>query len=218
MAAFEAAHLTRAASAAKLHGIYAIVNENDDALAIARAALDGGVRILQYRAKRGAVAERARVLRKMTRERDSLLLFNDDFDAVLAFDGDGVHLGPGDRGFADVASVRAAVGERLIGLSCGTPAEARTAGASGADYVGAGCVFPTGSKGDAGEPIGLAGLRAVAAATNLPIAAIGGISLDTVAEVARTGVAMAAVISAIAGDADPAAAAAELVRRWKAPA
>jgi len=216
MAALETARLTRAALARRLHGIYAIVDEGGDPLAVARAALDGGVRVFQYRAKCGAVAERARALRKMTRERGALLIFNDDFEAAIAFDCDGVHLGPGDRGFADVASVRAAVGDRLIGLSCGTPDEARAAEFGGADYVGAGCVFPTDSKSDAGEPIGLAGLRAVAAATKVPVAAIGGIGTETIAAVAATGAAMAAVISAIASAPDPAAAAAELVSRWKA--
>lgn len=216
MAASETARLTRAPLAARLRGIYAIVNAGGDPLAIARAALDGGVRVVQYRAKHGINAAHARELRRLTRERDALLIFNDDVDAVLAFEGDGVHLGPGDRGFADVPGVRAALGDRLIGLSCGTPKEARAAQAGGADYAGVGSVFATRSKDDAGEPIGLSGLRTVASTTHLPIAAIGGISLATVAAVARTGVAMAAVISAIAGAPDPAQAAAELARRWAA--
>ncbi|HKU80813.1 MAG TPA: thiamine phosphate synthase [Candidatus Tumulicola sp.] len=218
MAAFETARLTRAASAAKLRGIYAVVNDGPDAIAVARAALDGGVRIVQYRAKGGAVAERARALRTMTRERGALFVFNDDLEAAVAFDCDGVHLGPGDRGFADPASVRGALGQRLIGLSCGTPDEARAAQSGGADYAGVGCVFPTDSKTDAGKPIGLEGLRAVAGATSLPVAAIGGIGIGSVAEVARTGVAMAAVISAIAAAPDRVQAAAELVRRWNAAA
>ncbi|MEO7202441.1 MAG: thiamine phosphate synthase, partial [Candidatus Tumulicola sp.] len=77
-----------------------------------------------------------------------------------------------------------------------------------------GAVFATASKDDAGAPIGLDGLRAVAAASTLPAAAIGGIGAANLAEVARTGVAMAAVISAVASAPDPAAAARELVAIW----
>lgn len=214
MAAFETAHLTRAGTLARLHGVYAIVNESGDPISVARAALDGGVRVLQYRPKGNAVAEHACELRRMTRQRGALLLFNDDAAAAIAFDFDGVHLGPGDRGFTDVRGVRASLGERIIGLSCGSIAEVRAAEAGGADYAGVGCVFPTHSKTDAGEPIGLAGLHRIAAATRLPVAAIGGISLETIAAVAHTGVAMAAVISAIADAPDPGKAAAQLVNRW----
>jgi thiamine-phosphate pyrophosphorylase len=208
-------YLTRAARAAALRGIYVIVNEGSpDPVALARAALDAGVRVLQYRAKRGTVANRVRALRALTRERGALLLFNDDAEAVFAFDCDGVHLGPDDRGFTQIARVRELVGERLIGLSCANPQEARAAFAGGADYLGIGSVYATSSKSDAGEPIGIAGLRAAVAATPLPAAAIGGIALENLPEVAGTGVAMAAVISALADAPDPATAAVRLVRAW----
>ncbi|HEY1654632.1 MAG TPA: thiamine phosphate synthase [Candidatus Tumulicola sp.] len=217
MAASEAADVIRSRRAAQLRGIYAIVNEGArDPVAVARAALSAGVRVVQYRAKTGIVAERLRALRRATRESGALLIVDDDLEAAVAFDCDGVHLGPDDRGFGDVPAVRRAVGDRLIGLSCGTPAEARVAEGSGADYAGVGCVFPTASKADAGEPIGVAGLRAVASATRLPAIAIGGIGVRNVAEVARSGAAMAAVIAAIAQAPDPAAVCAELIRRWGA--
>jgi thiamine-phosphate pyrophosphorylase len=110
--------------------------------------------------------------------------------------------------------VRAALPDRLIGLSCGTAAEARAAG--DADYLGVGSIYATGSKDDAGAPIGIEGLRAVIAATALPVAAVGGITASTVAGVRGCGAAMAAVISAISGARDPLLAARELVQAWYA--
>ncbi len=217
MAAPETTRVTRAARAAQLHGIYAIANEGaDDPVSLVATALDAGVRIVQYRAKGGIVAERLRALRALTRERGALLILNDDARTALEFDCDGVHLGPGDRGFADVASIRAAFGDRLIGLSCGTVAEARAASTRDVDYLGVGAGYATGSKDDAGAPIGLDGLTRVAGATTLPAAAIGGIDAVNLGAVARTGVAMAAVISAIANDPDPGAAALRLIRIWNA--
>jgi thiamine-phosphate pyrophosphorylase len=200
-----------------LRGIYLIVNEDEgkaDPVALARAGLDGGIRIVQYRAKQGIVAEHLRALRALTRERGALLIVNDDAGAALEFDCDGVHLGPDDAGFAQVAPVRARLDNRLIGLSCGTVAEAEAAESGGADYIGVGSVYATGSKADAGEPIGIEALQRIAALSRLPTAAIGGIDTTNLAAVARTGVAMAAVISAVASDPDPTLAATRLVHIW----
>lgn len=214
--------VTRSDRAALLHGIYAIVSCHAEPVAgrehaglrVAQAALDAGARIVQYRAKHGIVPHELHAMRELTRAANALLVLNDDWRAALEYDCDGVHLGPDDAGFVDVAPVRAALGERLIGLSCGTVEEARAAESGGADYLGVGSVYATSSKADAGAPIGIDGLRRIAAATRLPVAAIGGITLERLEDVARSGVAMAAVISAIAGAPDPYAASAELVRRW----
>lgn len=206
--------LTRARRAALLHGIYAILNDSERTLELARAALDGGVRILQYRAKAGIHAQRLRDLRILTRESAALLIVNDDWRAAAAFDCDGVHLGPEDDGFASVVHVRAALPERLVGLSCCTLEEVRAADAGDADYTGIGSVYATASKIDAGEPIGVDGLRRLAAATSLPVAAVGGITLATLGDVRDAGAAMAAVISAISSAQNPREAARELVTRW----
>jgi len=198
-----------------VRGIYVVVNEGDrDPVAVARAALHAGVRIVQYRAKGGIVPETAIALRRATLACGALCIMNDDADAAARYDFDGVHVGPDDRGFADVAGLREILGARLIGVSCGTVDEALAAEAGGADYLGVGAVYPTATKPDAGEPIGIAGLRRIAGATALPVAAIGGIGLAQLAEVRATGVAMAAVVSAIAGARDPQAAAEALVRAW----
>jgi thiamine-phosphate pyrophosphorylase len=199
-----------------LHGIYAIVNECDAALRLARAALDSGMRIVQYRAKTGIVANRLFELRQLTRRHDALLVLNDDWRAAAAFDCDGVHLGPDDAGFFNVAPIRAAHPRLLIGLSCGTTEEVRRANAQDVDYLGIGSIFATASKTDAGAPIGVAGLRERSSIAVAPVAAVGGIDATTIDAVRDAGVAMAAVISALANAADPAQAARELVARWNA--
>jgi thiamine-phosphate diphosphorylase len=210
--------VTRGQRAALLRGVYAIVNEGTapDPLELARAILQGGVRIVQYRAKTGIVPEHARALRDSTRAHNALFIINDDWQAVREYDADGVHLGPEDAGPRDLTAIRAALADRVIGVSCGTREEARMVTSRDVDYVGVGSVYATNSKADAGDPIGIAGLREVAAATRLPVAAIGGITLQTLPQIRATGVAMAAVISAIAHSPEPQAAAAALVRTWSA--
>ena len=205
--------VTRRQRAELLRDIYVIVNEDARAIELAQAVLAAGVRILQYRAKTGLSGDRLRALRALTRERDALLILNDDWHAAVEFDCDGVHLGPDDAGFESVASVRAMLLERLIGLSSGTIAEAKAAG--DADYLGVGSIFATGSKNDAGEPIGLDGLQAIAACTRLPIAAVGGLTAARLPEVRRSGAAMAAVISAVAGAPAPRRAVRELIEAWQ---
>jgi thiamine-phosphate pyrophosphorylase len=216
MATHAPARVTRAARAELLHGIYAVLNDEMQTLDLARAVLDAGVRIVQYRAKNGIRAGCVRALRELTRERDALLILNDDWRAAVAYDCDGVHLGPDDDGFATVASVRNAMPERLIGLSCGTAGEIRDAGGSDVDYLGIGPVFETGSKSDAGPPLGVDALRSLVSQTHVPVAAIGGITVTRLDEIRRSGVAMAAVISAVTSAPQPRSAAERLVARWSA--
>lgn len=206
--------MTREQRGSLLHGIYVVANDSPRTLEIADAALAAGVRIVQYRAKGGLDADRLRALRGRCDERGALLLVNDDWRAARAFGCDGVHVGPADDGFARLAEVRDALGEMLLGVSCADAAELRTALRGGADYAGVGSVYPTASKHDAGAPIGIAGLCAVAGAAQLPVAAIGGIVAGNLGEIKASGVAMAAVISAVAEARDPHVAARELVRLW----
>ena len=189
-------------------------------LAIARAALRGGARTIQLRDKTTSarpLLQIARELRVLTREFDALLLINDRLDLALLCEADGVHLGPDDW---PVEAVRAvAPRDFLIGASCGTPAEARDAQRAGADTIGIGAVYATQTKTDAGNAIGLDGLRAVRNATTLPAAAIGGIGQDNIGAVAACGVEMICVISAIAKAGDETqmeAATRELYRKFNA--
>ena len=204
------------AAAHRLHGIYAIVDASaPDPVQLMCELLDGGIRIMQYRSKGGISPAHARTMRHLTYDRDALFILNDDWRAVDRFDADGVHLGPDDAQKDELPAIREQLRGRILGLSCGTQDEARSAEIVGADYIGVGCVFATTSKTDAGEPIGIAGLKRVASATSLPVAAIGGIDLMNIPQVAMTGVAMAAILSAFHSGGNPSDVARQLIARWK---
>ena len=188
-------------------GLYVITDAHMGGghLALAAAALRGGARLIQLRDK-GTPArpllQIAREMRVLTRQFEALLFVNDRLDLALLCAADGVHLGPDDWPVAAVK--RVAPPGFLIGASCGTPAQARAAWRDGAALIGIGAVHATSTKADAGAAIGLDGLRAIDAATPLPGAAIGGINLENIAQIAGSGVAMACVISAVAGAGDAA--------------
>ena len=200
----------------RLRGVYALVDpDRVEPVAFTEALLRGGIRLIQVRAKNGI--DGATLLAVVTRVRAAggVAIVNDD--VRLARLADGVHLGQEDAAVLDLRSLRTALRDGVIGLSCGTPQEARMADPALVDYVGTGPAFATPSKGDAGLPIGLSGVRAVVEATALPCAAIGGIGSDEIAGVRAAGAAMAAVLSALLRD-DPEAAARELVARWNGAA
>jgi thiamine-phosphate pyrophosphorylase len=195
-----------------LRGVYAIVDpERAEPIAFTEALLRGGIRLIQVRAKGGIDGATLIAIVARVREAGGLTVVNDD--VRLARLADGVHLGQEDAAALDLRALRAALPERIIGLSCGAPQEARAADPLLVDYVGVGPAFASLSKDDAGLPIGLSGVRAVVAATPLPCAAIGGIGLANVARIHETGAPMAAVLSALVR-ADPEAAARELVQHW----
>lgn len=188
-----------------LSGYYAILDIPDMTLSAdtaleARAAelLAARPCCLQLRAKRlGAAALRdaaARVL-PLCRAAGVPFCVNDRVDVALVVGADLVHVGQDDL---PLAAVRQVAGDRLgVGVSTHNPAQARAAVAGGADYIGFGPVFGTRTKDNPDPVVGLAALEAVAASAGVPVVAIGGISLETVAEVARTGAHAAAVISAV---------------------
>lgn len=186
--------------------------------AVVAEALRAGARAVQLRCKdagAGMLLDEARRLREMTRDAGALLFVNDRFDVALAAGADGVHLGPDDL---PVAAVRQAVPpEFLVGYSTDEPAEAREAVAAGADYIGCGTVFATESKADAGEVIGLGGLDAVAAAVEVPVVGIGGITPERARAVAdETRAAGTAVIRAVMGARDVESAVRELLAPFEA--
>ena len=137
------------------------------------------------------------------------------FEAAL--EADGWHAGQEDLAGHDVGALRARLGTRVFGVSCGVAEEARAAAAAGADYVGTGPFAVTATKGDAGPAIGIEGVRAVVLATSMPVVAIGGIDTSNLAAVKSSGAAMAAVVSALVRGGDPRAAAAQLIACWNAP-
>ncbi|MFN8474411.1 MAG: thiamine phosphate synthase [Anaerolineae bacterium] len=177
-------------------------------LDIARAAVAGGATVVQLRQKLGTAREMVALghaLRQLTRETGVTFIVNDRLDVALAVDADGVHVGQDDL---PAEAARALLGpDRFLGVSAATPDEALAAYAAGADYLGVGAVYATGSKADAGAPIGLAGLALVAGSTPLPVVAIGGIGPGRAAPCIEHGAAGVAVISAIVSQADSEAAA-----------
>jgi thiamine-phosphate pyrophosphorylase len=151
---------------------------------------------------------------ELVRTAGGLTIVNDDIDAARL--ADGVHLGQEDAATVDLAHVRRRYPDGIIGLSCGTPAEARAVDAGIVDYIGVGPLFATPSKSDAGLPIGVSGVRAVIEATTLPAAVIGGIDLARIGRARETGASMAAIISALAHAADVTATARAFIAAWSA--
>ncbi len=177
------------------------------------AALIGGATIVQYRAKNAStrqMIEEALELRELCHAQAVPLIIDDRVDVALAVDADGVHVGQDDM---PAAFARRLIGPgKILGVSAESVKEARTAMAEGADYLGVGAVFPTGSKPDAGEPIGLPGLMQVARTSVIPIVGIAGINAQNAASVVRAGAAGIAVISAVVSAGDIESAARELKR------
>ncbi|MEJ7845648.1 MAG: thiamine phosphate synthase [Acidimicrobiales bacterium] len=186
-----------------------------DSVALAEAALGGGAAVIQVRTKAGTDRDRlalAVAVVERCRAAGAGCVVNDRVDLALAAGADGVHLGADDIA---VERARAVAGPALlIGGTARDPAAARRLVADGADYLGVGPVWATVSKVGLPAPIGLAMLRAVATAVDVPVVAIAGITAARVADVLRAGAAGVAVIGAVTGAADPEAATRELVRAF----
>ncbi|MBI3948330.1 MAG: thiamine phosphate synthase [Armatimonadetes bacterium] len=183
------------------HGIYVVTDvllpPGRTHVAIARAAVAGGARILQLRDKEApdeALREPAQEIRRLTRAAGVLFVINDRLELARAVGADGVHLGQSDL---PARRARESWPEGILGITVGEADDARRAEADGADYLGLGPIFATQTKGDAGPAVGLAAIPRVRAASRLPIVAIGGIHLGNVAQIAAAGAAWAAVVSAV---------------------
>jgi thiamine-phosphate diphosphorylase len=210
---------TRDHVAKLIRGLYVIVDPEACGgrrpLEVARLAMEGGARIIQWRDKRTPPerqVEDVRALVALCRELGALAVANDYPGVALAAGAGAVHVGPDDIAPADA---RAIVGERcLVGVSTNSGAEARRAVAEGADYVAIGAIFPTASK-ETTRPADLDRIREVRAAVSVPVVAIGGINASNIDAVIDAGADAAAVISAVCGAADPREAARELASRFE---
>jgi len=138
------------------------------------------------------------------------LIINDRVDVALAAGADGVHVGQQDMPLADVR--RLTPRGWIVGVSAESLADAEQAARGGADYIGVSPVFATPTKTDTALPLGLAGLRAIRAAVQTPLVAIGGIHPDNAAAVLRAGADGLAVVSAILAAENPRQTAADLRR------
>ena len=174
---------------------------NGNALEIIEEALKSGVTIFQFREKgknslKGEDKKKFAIdVQKLCKKYNVPFIVNDDINLALELDADGVHIGQDDE---DIELVREKFQNKIIGLSIGNIVEYENSKIEFADYIGVSPVFPTISKDDAGESVGLEFLKSLKTLNpNLPIVAIGGISLDNIEEVGKTGIDGAAVISMI---------------------
>ena len=161
------------------------------------ASLRGGATMIQLREKhmdRGSILAQALELRELCGRYGVPLILNDDAELAQAAGADGVHVGQSDM---EALDVRAKLGpDKIIGVSAHSVEEALLAEKHGADYLGVGAMFPTGSKADVQE-LPYETLKDICAAVSIPVVAIGGISQENVAKLAGSGICGVAVISAI---------------------
>jgi len=166
---------------------------------VVKESLDGGATFIQLREKnldQEHFLEEAKELKKLCAEYKVPFVINDNVDIALEIDADGVHVGQSDM---EAGDVRAKLGpDKIIGVSAQTVEQALLAEKHGADYLGVGAVFPTGSKDDAVE-VSHETLKAICEAVSIPVIAIGGITVDNTSVLAGTGICGIAVISAIYG-------------------
>jgi thiamine-phosphate pyrophosphorylase len=171
---------------------------------LARVLVESGVHLMQLRDKRlddRTLLERAHLLRLITRDGGTLFIMNDRPDLAVLADADGVHVGQEELSVKDA---RTLIGpRRLIGVSTHSIAQARQAVLDGADYLGVGPTFPSGTKQFEHFP-GLEFVRAVAQEITLPAFAIGGITIDNLPQVLDAGLPRVAVSGAVTTATDPA--------------
>jgi len=177
---------------------------------VVKESLDGGVSFLQLREKdldEERFYEEAVELQALAAQYGVPFVVNDNVDIALRMDADGVHVGQSDM---EAGDVRALIGpDKILGVSAQTVEQAVLAEKRGADYLGVGAVFPTGSKDDA-EAVSYETLKDICAAVSIPVAAIGGITPENMPELAGSGICGIAVISAIYAQKDIREAAAKL--------
>jgi thiamine-phosphate pyrophosphorylase len=179
------------------------------------AALRGGATAIQLRDKvmdANQFTETAIRLAKLTRAAGVPLIVNDRVAIAVAVGVDGIHIGRNDGNVYDIR--RDLPPEMILGVSATNYFEAVEMSATGADYIGVGPIFPTGSKADAAPPIGVDELGRICRDINKSIVAVGGINRDNLRRVIDAGAAGAAVISAVTHAPDMAAAVAELRGIW----
>ena len=159
--------------------------------------LKGGATFIQLREKNldeEHFMEEAKEIQKLCRKYHVPFIINDNVELTAAIDADGVHVGQRDM---EAGDVRAKLGpDKIIGVSAQTVQQAVEAEKRGADYLGVGAVFPTGTKEDAVE-VGKEVLKEICEAVSIPVVAIGGVGAHNVEELAESGISGIAVISAL---------------------
>lgn len=171
---------------------------------VVKRAIDGGVTAVQYREKSKSartMVQECEELARICNEAGVVFIVNDRVDVAMACGADGVHLGQDDM---DAVDARKITGRNfIIGVSVTDPAEAREAFVTGADYIAANGIFPTDTKDDLGQPLGIEGLSRIAEITiDMPLVAIGGINEENAGTIMDAGATGVAVVSFIVGHED----------------
>lgn len=178
-------------------------------------ALKGGATFIQLREKEldeEHFLKEAVEIKELCKRYQVPFVINDNVEIALKMDADGVHVGQSDM---EAGSVRARLGkDKIIGVSAQTVEQALLAEEHGADYIGVGAVFPTGTKLDAVE-VGYDRLREICNAVHIPVVAIGGITRDNIIQLKGSGVSGVAIVSAIFASKDIEAATKELCNKTK---
>ena len=190
-----------------MHGLYAIIDPQScpgDALRLAKQVLLGGCAALQLRDKHSddaAFLSRAQALSQLCRAANTPFFVNDRYWLAATAHAQGVHIGQND---ASLPQVRQALGRGyLIGVSTHDLAQAQRAARAGADLIGFGPVFATSTKLPAQPAVGVSALAEVCGRVEIPVVAIGGLTLERAASIAHSGARMGAVISALCTATDP---------------
>ncbi len=187
-------------------GLYAIIDSavhRDYGLdrLLANVVLESDIPVVQLRLKILSLNDKLKLIQKaaaLKKQRDFFLIINDDLELLVQDGVDGLHLGQED---IDVAMARKSFPQKVIGLSTHSLEQAQKSLSQKASYIGCGPIYPSTSK-PLKEAVGLALLKEVSAQVTVPVVAIGGIKLETIAEVASSGCSMAAVISDLVRDGD----------------
>ncbi len=186
--------------------LYLVTDKSDDVekfLKTIEEGIKGGVTVVQIREKTADTLDffnLALKVKEITRKYNVPLIINDRVDVALAIDAEGVHVGQSDM---PCEVTRKLVGpDKIVGVSAATIDEAKKAEKDGADYIGTGAVFPTATKDDAPK-ITKKDLKEIVDSINIPVVAIGGITLDNAHELIDTGIAGLSVVSAIMSSDDP---------------
>lgn len=178
-------------------------------------SLKGGTTLVQLREKDISSLDFYNIavkLKELVHHYNVPLIINDRLDIALAVDADGLHIGQDDL---PIEVARSLMPGKILGYSVSNVAEAIHGQNHGADYLGAGAVYPTGSKADAGSPIGVEMVKEIKQRVSLPIVGIGGIGLSNIKELKGTGIEGASIISAILGSPDIEEASRGLINLWR---
>ena len=176
---------------------------DEEFLNIIEEAIKGGTTIVQLREKTASTKEfydLALKVKEITSRYDVPLLINDRIDIALAVDSEGVHIGQDDM---PAGIAREIIGEdKILGVSASTVEEAKKAEIDSADYIGSGAVFPTATKDDA-DSVSEEELKEIVDSIDIPVVAIGGITVENANTLKGSGIAGFSVVSAIMSAEDP---------------